>query len=123
MTDPTVISTFSGPGGSSLGYERAGCDVRVALDCAPDKFSNAIPETYRRNHPETTFLEQDARETTAGELLNAAGLDKRELDKSLLPRTCRILHRDGRKATINNSVLISGTQAIISPCRILTLHI
>jgi len=80
MTDPAVISTFSGPGGSSLGYERAGCDVRVALDCAPDKFSNAIPETYRRNHPETTFLEQDARETTAGELLNAAGLDKRELD-------------------------------------------
>jgi DNA (cytosine-5)-methyltransferase 1 len=80
MSGPTVISTFSGPGGSSLGYERAGCDVRVALDCAPDKFSNAIPETYRRNHPETTFLEQDARETTGEELLNAAGIDKRELD-------------------------------------------
>lgn len=80
MTSPTVISTFSGPGGSSLGYERAGYDVRAALDCAPEKFSNHIPETYRRNHPETTFLERDARKTTAGELLDAAGLNCGELD-------------------------------------------
>ena len=80
MTTPTVISTFSGPGGSSLGYERADCDVRVALDCAPDKFSNAIPETYRRNHPDTTFLEKNAWKTSADELLDAANLDKRELD-------------------------------------------
>jgi len=80
MNKPTVISTFSGPGGSSLGYERAGCDVRVALDCAPGKFSNHIPETYRRNHPSTTFVEQDARETSADELLEAAGVERGELD-------------------------------------------
>ena len=80
MSGPTVISTFSGPGGSSLGYERAGCDVRAALDCAPGKFSNHIPETYRRNHPDTTFVEQDARETTADELLNAAGESRGEVD-------------------------------------------
>ena len=80
MSKPTVISTFSGPGGSSLGYERADCDVRVALDCAPGKFSNHIPETYRRNHPDTTFVEQDARETTADELLEAAGVERGELD-------------------------------------------
>ena len=80
MSGPTVISTFSGPGGSSLGYERAGCDVRAALDCAPDKFSNYIPETYRLNHPETAFVEQDARETTADELLEAAGVERGELD-------------------------------------------
>jgi len=80
MSGPTVISTFSGPGGSSLGYERAGCDVRAALDCAPGKFSNHIPETYRRNHPDTTFVEQDARETSADELLNAADVERGELD-------------------------------------------
>ena len=80
MSGPTVISTFSGPGGSSLGYKRAGCDVRAALDCAPGKFSNHIPETYRRNHPDTTFVEQDARETTADELLKAAGVERGELD-------------------------------------------
>lgn len=80
MSDPTIISTFSGPGGSSLGYERAGFDVRAALDCAPDKFSNAIPDTYRRNHPDTAFIEQDARETTPSELLSAAELERGEVD-------------------------------------------
>jgi len=80
MSRPTVISTFSGPGGSSLGYERAGFDVRAALDCAPGKFSNHIPKTYRRNHPDTTFVEQDARETSADELLEAAGVGCGELD-------------------------------------------
>ena len=65
MSDPTVISTFAGPGGSSLGYEQAGFDVRAALDCAPGKFSNDIIPTYKQNHPETTHVTQDARETTA----------------------------------------------------------
>lgn len=77
---PTVISTFSGPGGSSIGYERAGCDVRVALDYAPETFSDAIPDTYRANHPDTTFLEADARFTDGAELLDAAGLDRGDLD-------------------------------------------
>ena len=76
----TVISTFSGPGGSSLGYEQAGCDVSVALDCAPGDFSNAIPDTYRRNHPDTAFIEKDARETTPAELLGAADLEQGQVD-------------------------------------------
>lgn len=80
MTAPTVISTFSGPGGSSLGYERAGYDVRAALDCAPGDFSNWIPQTYRANHPDTAFLEQDARTTGEDELLDAAKLNVGELD-------------------------------------------
>lgn len=80
MTAPTVISTFSGPGGSSLGYERAGFDVRAALDCAPGDFSNEIPKTYRANHPDTAFLEQDARTTGEDELLDAANLDVGEVD-------------------------------------------
>jgi len=80
MSASTVISTFSGPGGSSLGYENSGCDVRVALDCAPDGFSKHIPETYRRNHTDTEFLEKDARKTTADELLDTAEVESGELD-------------------------------------------
>lgn len=78
--EPTVISTFSGPGGSSLGYERAGCDVRVALDCAPGKFNSEILQTYTANHRDTTLVPQDARETSAEELLGPAGLERGELD-------------------------------------------
>lgn len=80
MSKPTVISTFSGPGGSSIGYERAGFDVRVALDNAPDGFSNDIIPTYKKNHPDTTHIPQDARQTDPKELLNAANLDVGELD-------------------------------------------
>lgn len=77
---PTVISTFSGPGGSSLGYERAGYDVRVALDCAPGTFADEILTTYERNHPETTLVRRDAREVTPKTLMDAAGVDVGELD-------------------------------------------
>lgn len=77
---PTVISTFSGPGGSSIGYERAGCDVIAAVDAAPSKFTNAIPATYRANHPDTTFLERDITELDASELLDAAGRDVGDVD-------------------------------------------
>lgn len=80
MSSPTVISTFAGPGGSSIGYERAGFDVRAALDCAPGKFSNAIVPTYKKNHPDTEHVTQDARETLAGDLLDAAGLSRGEVD-------------------------------------------
>jgi len=80
MSTLTVISTFAGPGGSSLGYERAGFDVRVALDCAPGTFSNAIIPTYEKNHPDTEHITQDARETSADELLDAANLSRDEVD-------------------------------------------
>lgn len=80
MSDPTVISTFSGPGGSSLGYERAGFDTRVALDCAPDGFADSILTTYKKNHPDTELIAKDARIATPDELLDAAGLDRGELD-------------------------------------------
>ena len=77
---PTVVSTFCGPGGSSLGYEYAGYDVRAAIDYAPDGFSDAIPDTYRANHPDTPFLERDIADLDADTILDAAGLDRGDLD-------------------------------------------
>lgn len=77
---PRVISTFSGAGGSSLGYERAGYDVVAAVDCAPGSFSNYLIPTYKVNHPETPHHEWDVRETSAEDLLDATGLDRGELD-------------------------------------------
>lgn len=75
MNRPVAVSTFSGPGGSSLGYERAGFDVRVAVDCAPGEWGDAILDTYRANHPETTLLERDVRTVTGDELASAAWTD------------------------------------------------
>lgn len=76
-----VVSTFSGSGGSSCGYERAGLDVAVAVDCAPDTFTNALIDTYRANHPDTAFLERDVRELEASEIVDALpdGIEGRDI--------------------------------------------
>lgn len=76
----SVVSTFSGPGGSSLGYKRAGHDVLAAVDCAPETFTDYILDTYRANHPHTPLLERDIRGITGDDILDVIGLDVGELD-------------------------------------------
>ncbi|UYN93143.1 MAG: DNA cytosine methyltransferase [Enhydrobacter sp.] len=48
------IDLFSGAGGMSLGAERAGIDVKVAVESDP-----YAAETYRRNHRNTLVIEAD----------------------------------------------------------------
>ena len=71
----SVISTFSGCGGSSLGYKLAGYDVKCAVEFIPN-----AAETYRANFPDTPVIEKDVRDITGEELLQIAGLKKGELD-------------------------------------------
>lgn len=73
----TVASTFSGCGGSSLGYRLAGFKVVAAHDFVP-----AARETYAANFPDTPLLECDARELTGAQLQKAAGLEIDVLDGS-----------------------------------------
>lgn len=72
---PTVISTFSGCGGSSLGYKLAGCDVRLAVEWD----ANAV-ETYRANFPSTPVYHGDISELEVDRALELAGLKPGELD-------------------------------------------
>jgi DNA (cytosine-5)-methyltransferase 1 len=69
------ISTFSGSGGSSLGYKMAGFNVLVASEFMP-----AAAATYRLNHPGTYVLPDDIRNVTGNVLLGIAGLKQGELD-------------------------------------------
>src|SRR5262245_12386678 len=71
----TVVSTFSGCGGSSLGYRLAGFDVRAAVEFVP-----AARATYSANWPATAVLPDDVRTLDGKALLEAAGLDVGELD-------------------------------------------
>lgn len=73
--DYSVVSLFSGCGGSSLGYKLAGFDVKLASEFIP----KAI-EVYKLNHPNTIVSEKDIRDTTGEEILNLIGLEKYELD-------------------------------------------
>lgn len=71
-----AISTFSGCGGSSLGYRMAGFRVLWASE-----FVDAARETYRANAaPYTKIDGRDIREVAAEDILDVIGLARGELD-------------------------------------------
>ena len=70
-----AISTFSGCGGSSLGYKMAGFRVLWASEFIP-----AAQDTYRANHAGTILDTRDIREVQAADILSAIGMAPGELD-------------------------------------------
>ena len=71
----TVVSTFSGCGGSSLGYKLAGGKVLLAVE-----WDNNAVETYRLNFPKTPIYHGDVCKLTVEECLKLAGVRSGELD-------------------------------------------
>lgn len=71
----TAVSTFSGCGGSSLGYKMAGFRVLWANEFIP-----AAQDVYRRNHPQTLLDARDIRMIQAQEILDAIGMQAGDLD-------------------------------------------
>lgn len=72
----TVASTFSGCGGSSLGYRMAGFRVAWANEFVP-----AAQDSYRANMAPGTVLDgRDVRKVRAAEVLRALGVREGELD-------------------------------------------
>lgn len=70
-----VASTFSGCGGSCLGYRMAGFRVVWASEFIP-----AAQDSYRENHPDTILDTRDIREVKAEDILTANGMKVGELD-------------------------------------------
>jgi DNA (cytosine-5)-methyltransferase 1 len=71
----TAISTFSGCGGSSLGYKMVGFRVLWASEFVP-----AAQEVYRLNHPDTILDTRDIRQVQSSEILSVIGMQRGELD-------------------------------------------
>lgn len=70
-----VVSTFSGCGGSCLGYRMAGFKVLWANEFVP-----AAQETYRANHPGRHLDTRDIRQVKPEEILAKIGLSAGEID-------------------------------------------
>lgn len=70
-----AASTFSGCGGSSLGYKMAGFELLWASEFIP-----SAQETYRANHPATILDTRDIREVTVQDVLDAIKMQPGELD-------------------------------------------
>ncbi len=71
----SAISTFSGCGGSSLGYKIAGFKVLWANEFIP-----AAQDTYRANHSSTILDTRDIRIVQPEEILEQIGMSVGELD-------------------------------------------
>lgn len=70
-----VVSTFSGCGGSCLGFKMAGFEHVYASEFVP-----AARETYAANFPDVYLDDRDIRKTSAGDILKRTGLKKGQLD-------------------------------------------
>lgn len=70
-----VVSTFSGCGGSCLGYRMAGFKVVWASEFVPE-----AQKTYKANHPDSILDTQDIRQVRPEQILKAIGLKVGELD-------------------------------------------
>lgn len=71
-----AISTFSGCGGSSLGYRMAGYRVLYA-----NEFIDAARDTYSANKRDYTYLDgRDIRTVTSDSILEIIGLKRGDLD-------------------------------------------
>lgn len=72
---PTVISTFAGCGGSSLGYSMAGYRELLAVEWD----QNAV-DTFRLNFPDVPVYHGDITKLSVEECLSLSGLQPGELD-------------------------------------------
>lgn len=71
----TVVSTFAGCGGSSLGYKLAGCNVLAAVE-----WDDHAARCYRLNHPTTRIFQGDIAKVSGAAILDAIGLAVGDLD-------------------------------------------
>lgn len=88
----SVISTFSGGGGSSLGYQMAGGKVLLAVE-----FDNHAAQTYRLNFPSTPLYHGDIANLTGEECCRLAGVQPRELDIFDGSPPCQAFSSAGRR--------------------------
>jgi|TARA_Y100000034_G_scaffold14482_1_gene15151 DNA (cytosine-5)-methyltransferase 1 len=72
---PTVISTFAGCGGSSLGYKWAGFDELLAVE-----WENNAVQTFKLNFPDVPVWQRDIREISGKEILEFTKLKQGQLD-------------------------------------------
>ena len=110
---PAVIDLFSGCGGASLGFARAGFRIAAALDIDP-----WACETYRRNL-QVEPLQADVRGVTGRDLLRRAGLKRGAVDVLIGCPPCQgfTRHRNGAGAADPRNGLVADYLRIVGEIR------
>ena len=87
-----VASTFSGCGGSCLGYRMAGYKVVYA-----NEFIKSAQQTYKANHPNSFLDTRDIRKVTPEDILEKLNLNCGDLDLLDGSPPCAAFSRAGKK--------------------------
>lgn len=88
---PSLVSLFSGIGGTALGLEQAGFKQRLAVD-----FDDYRIELHRHNMPDVPVLRANVRNVTAETILSMIDLDVGELDCLEGSPPCALFSMAGR---------------------------
>ena len=92
MSKPKFIDLFSGAGGFTDGFEKAGFQSVFAVDSWSDAAT-----TYRYNHPQTTFLEKDIRKVEPLKVLKELKLKKEDIDAIVGGPPCQGFSMAGKR--------------------------
>lgn len=98
-----VVSTFSGCGGSSLGYRMAGFKVIWA-----NEFIAPAQAVYRANFPDTVLDTRDIRTIAPDDILTATGLKVGELDLLDGSPPCSSFSMAGKRARLGQGQCLFG---------------
>jgi len=91
------VSLFSGALGLDLGIERAGFDIRLAVEV--DK---TACETIRANKPDLNLYEGDVKDLSGGDMLKMAGLEPGQLTLLFGGAPCQSFSTAGRRRSFND---------------------
>jgi DNA (cytosine-5)-methyltransferase 1 len=92
-----VISLFSGGLGLDLGLEKAGFQIKVAVEC--NRFA---AETIRINRPDVQVIEQKLEEVTTAEILRVAGLKRGEPIAVIGGPSCQAFSTAGQRGSFSD---------------------
>jgi DNA (cytosine-5)-methyltransferase 1 len=94
---PTVISTFAGCGGSSLGYSMAGFRELLA-----NEWDANAADTFRLNFPDVPVIKGDIAELSVEHVLEVAGLEPGELSVFDGSPPCQGFSTSGKRELTDN---------------------
>lgn len=90
-----VVSTFSGCGGTCLGFRMAGFQTIWASEFVP-----AAESVYRKNHPDVPLNTKDIRDVKPEDILRDVGLSKGEIDVLEGSPPCASFSQAGKRETL-----------------------